>query len=241
VQTVRPARGRFDIAGDTWCVNVDTLVVMAGWPMLDVLEAEEARGVLAAARRRSYRRGEVVFHRDDPADTMHLVRSGCLAVRVTTPLGDVATLQLLGPGQSFGELALLRPGHVRTATVEALGPVETYALSQRDLDQLRAAHPEIGDHLLQLMADRVADLTDRLVEALYTPAPQRVRRMLDSLAERYGEPSGDAVIPLTQDDLAGLAGTSRLTVNRVLQEMRRRGLVEVSRGRIRIVGGAGGD
>jgi CRP-like cAMP-binding protein len=214
---------------------------MAGWPILDVLEAEEARGVLAAARRRSYRRGEVVFHRDDPADTMHLVRSGCLAVRVTTPLGDVATLQLLGPGQSFGELALLRPGHVRTATVQALGPAETYALSQRDVDQLRAAHPEIGDHLLQLMADRVADLTERLVEALYTPAPQRVRRMLEGLAERYGEPSGDAVIPLTQDDLAGLAGTSRLTVNRVLQDMRRRGQVELSRGRIRIVGRAGAD
>jgi CRP-like cAMP-binding protein len=130
---------------------------------------------------------------------------------------------------------------VRTATVQALGPAETYALSQRDVDQLRAAHPEIGDHLLQLMADRVADLTERLVEALYTPAPQRVRRMLEGLAERYGEPSGDAVIPLTQDDLAGLAGTSRLTVNRVLQDMRRRGQVELSRGRIRIVGRAGAD
>ena len=207
----------------------------------DVFGAVPEQELRRAGRRRRFDRGEVVFHRDDPADTMHLVRSGCLAVRVTTPLGDVATLQLLGPGQSFGELALLRPGHVRTATVQALGPAETYALSQRDVDQLRAAHPEIGDHLLQLMADRVADLTERLVEALYTPAPQRVRRMLEGLAERYGEPSGDAVIPLTQDDLAGLAGTSRLTVNRVLQDMRRRGQVELSRGRIRIVGRAGAD
>jgi CRP-like cAMP-binding protein len=88
--------------------------------------------------------------------------------------------------------------------------------------------------MTQLLADRIAELTDRLVEALYTPAPRRVRRMVDQLAEQYREPGGDAVIPLTQDDLAGLAGTSRLTVNRVLQDMRRRGQVELTRGRIRV-------
>jgi len=207
---------------------------MAEWPLLAVLEAEEMRGVLAGARRRSYRRGEVVFHRDDPADTMHLVRSGCLAVRVVTPVGSVATLQLVGPGGSFGELALLRSGHVRSATVEAVSPSETYALSARDLDDLRAHHPEIDRVMMELLADRVAELTDRLVEALYTPAPRRVRRMVDLLAEQYRQPVGDAVIPLTQDDLAGLAGTSRLTVNRVLQDMRRRGQVELTRGRIRV-------
>jgi CRP-like cAMP-binding protein len=86
----------------------------------------------------------------------------------------------------------------------------------------------------------LADLTDRLVEALYTPAPRRVRHIVDELAERYRQPDGDAVIPLTQDDLAGLAGTSRLTVNRVLQEMRRRGQVELRRGRIRVVSDSGG-
>jgi len=209
---------------------------MAGWPILEVLEAEELRGVLSGARRRRYRRGEVVFHRDDPADTMHLVRSGCLAARVVTPLGSVATLQLLGPGQCFGELALVRSGNRRTATVEALAASETYALSSDDLQQLRRRHPEIQDHLLELMADRVADLTDRLVGALYVPAPRRVREIVDDLAERYREPSGDAVIPLTQDDLAGLAGTSRLTVNRVLQQLRRRGQVELGRGRIRVIG-----
>jgi len=207
---------------------------MPEWPILDVLAEEEARGVLASARRRSYRRGEVVFHRDDPADTMHLVRSGCLAVRVITPLGNVATLQLVGPGECFGELALIRSGHVRSATVEALAPSETYALSHADLEALRRRHPQVDRYLIELLGDRLAALSDHLVEALYTPAPRRVRRILDGLADRYREPGGDAVIPLTQDDLAGLAGTSRLTVNRVLQDMRRRGLVDLQRGRIRV-------
>ncbi len=188
--------------------------------------------VLSTARRRTYRRGEVVFHRDDPSDTMHLVASGCFAVRVITPVGDVASLSLLGPGECFGELALIRPEHTRSATVEALEPSETRVISLQQFTELRRQHPHLDAMLVSLLADRVAELTNRLVEALYTPAPQRVSRLLADLAERYADDSGTATIPLTQEDLAGLAGTSRLTVSRVLGDMRKRGAVEVRRGRI---------
>jgi CRP/FNR family transcriptional regulator, cyclic AMP receptor protein len=203
-----------------------------GWPMLSTLDDEEARQVVQASRRRTFRRGEVVFHRDDPADTLHLVRSGCLAVRVVTPLGSVATLQLVGPGQCFGELALLRSQHVRSATVEAVAASETMCLSRASLDRLRERHPQVDRFLLELLAERSAELTERLVDALYTPAPRRVRQILDGLADRYRDESGVATIPLTQDDLAGLAGTSRLTVNRVLGELREQGRVELGRGRV---------
>jgi CRP/FNR family cyclic AMP-dependent transcriptional regulator len=74
-------------------------VAVSDWAILSALGDDEARGVLTSARRRRFKRGEVVFHRDDPADTLHLVSSGCLAVRVITPLGSVATLQLVGPGE----------------------------------------------------------------------------------------------------------------------------------------------
>ena len=205
---------------------------MDGWPMLSALDEEEARQVVQAARRRRFRRGEVVFHRDDPADSMHLVQSGCLAVRVVTPLGNVATLQLVGPGQCFGELALLRSQNVRSATVEAVTASDTMCLSRASLDRLRERHPQIDRFLLELLAERAAELTERLVDALYTPAPRRVRQILDSLADRYRDDTGAATIPLTQDDLAGLAGTSRLTVNRVLGELRAQGRVELGRGRV---------
>ena len=209
-------------------------------PLLADLPPEDVRRLLSIARRRTFARGEVVFHRDDPADTLHLVSSGCLAVRVITPLGSVATLQLVGPGECFGELALLGGAHVRSAKVEAISASETYALSRTDLDRLRAQHREIDAFLVELLGQRVAELTDRLVEALYTPAPRRVRLMLDGLAERYREPSGRATIPLTQDDLAGLAGTSRLTVNRVLHELQRAGQVEIGRGRVTVLAAGAG-
>jgi CRP/FNR family cyclic AMP-dependent transcriptional regulator len=207
---------------------------MPAWTVLSVLTEEDARLVLAAARRRTFKRGEVVFHRDDPADTIHLVSSGCFAARVSTPLGDVVTLSLMGPGESFGEMALVRADHVRSATVSALEAGETRVLSLTEFDRLRRERPALDALLVELLARRVADLGDRLVEALYTPAPRRVVKLLDDLADRYATEAGVAVIPLTQDDLAGLAGTSRLTVSRVLRGLRERGQVEVKRGQLTI-------
>jgi CRP-like cAMP-binding protein len=202
------------------------------WPILSPLSDEERRQVLALARRRRFQRGEVVVHRDDPADTMHLVQTGCLAVRVLTPVGDMATLALIGPGGAVGEMGLLRSEHMRTATIQALAPTETHALTRETFDRLRRDHPAVDALLVRILADRVAELTERLVDALYTPAPRRVATFIETLAESYRDGSGSATIPLTQEDLASLAGTSRLTVSRVLRGMRERGLIEVTRGRL---------
>ena len=211
---------------------------MPDWPILSPLSEDEKRQVLLLARRRRFQRGEVVVHRDDPADTMHLVQAGSLAVRVLTPLGDMATLAIVGPGGVVGEMGLLREARMRSATIQALAATETYSLNRETFDRLRRDHPAVDALLVQILADRVAEMTERLVDALYTPAPRRVASFIEALADRYRDESGTATIPLTQEDLASLAGTSRLTVSRVLRDMRARGQVEVSRGRL-IVHGPG--
>lgn len=71
-------------------------------------------------------------HHDDPADTVHLIVSGRFAVRVRTPVGDTAILTVLGPGELFGEVALLGPEQRRTATVEALEAAETRSTFRDD-------------------------------------------------------------------------------------------------------------
>jgi CRP-like cAMP-binding protein len=207
---------------------------MPDWPILSPLSEDEKRQVLLLARRRRFQRGEVVVHRDDPADTMHLVQSGSLAVRVLTPLGDVATLAIVGPGGVVGEMGLIRPAGMRSATIQALAATETYSLNRETFDRLRRDHPAVDALLVEILADRVVEVTGRLMDALYTPAPRRVASFIESLADRYSDGTGTATIPLTQDDLASLAGTSRLTVSRVLRDMRARGQVEVSRGRLTV-------
>ncbi len=206
----------------------------AQWPLLAGLGEEERRSLLAIARRRVFARGEVVFHREDPADTLHLIASGRFAVRIVTPAGDTATLTVLVAGESFGELALVTAGR-RSATVVALERAETQSIHQLDFEALRRRHPDVTDVLVRALGRRVERLSDQLVEALYVPADRRVLRRLAELARLYAEDDGAVLVPLTQEDIAGLAGTSRATVNRVLREAEARGELRLGRGRTTVI------
>lgn len=205
------------------------------WPLLADLPQDDVRQLLAIARRRTFEKGEVVFHRDDPADSLHLVVRGHFAARVSTPLGDAVVLEVLGPGQAFGELALLLPGARRSATVSALEPGETRSVFRDDFAHLQREHPGVKDVLLRFLAEQLRRASDRIVEAHYVDAETRVRRRLAELCETYGTADGKAVVPLTQEDLAALAGTSRATANRVLRDEERRGVVELGRGRATVL------
>ena len=207
------------------------------WALFDGLPEADIREVLAIARRRKFSRGEVVFHQEDPADTLHLVVKGRFAVRVATRLGDTVVLAVVGPGDMFGELSLLGDEAVRrSATVAALEAGETQSVHQIDFDRLRRRRPETSEVLIAILAAQVRRLSDHLVEALYVSADKRVLRRLVDLTATYAHDDGsEATIPLTQEDMAGLAGTSRATVNRVLREEEERGSVRLARGRTTIL------
>ncbi len=205
------------------------------WPLLADLPPDDVRNVLSIARRRTFRRGEIVFHRDDPADSLHLIVRGRFGARVVTPLGDDVLLDVMGPGQSFGELAVLQPGSRRSATVSALEDGETRSVFRDDFVQLEREHPGVKDVLLQLLAEQLRRASDRIVEAHYVDADTRVRRRLVELADAYRSADGEAVVPLTQEDVAAMAGTSRATVNRVLRDEQQQGAVELGRGRVIVV------
>ena len=204
------------------------------WRLLEGIPDEEVRRLLTVARRRTFSRNEVVFHQGDPAEAMHLIWSGRFAVRVTMPGGDVVTLAILGKSDAFGELALIGDNHERSATIVALERSETRSIARDDLARLRRVLPLVDELLLRLLAARIRRTNDLLAEALYVPADKRVLRRLRELAELYGQ-DGTRVIPLTQEEIAGLAGTSRATVNRVLRAEERAGSLELTRGRTTVL------
>lgn len=208
-------------------------------PALDSLDEHVRARMLDGARRRRFRRGEVVFHEGDPASTLHVLDDGHVAVSATTPAGDSATFAVLGPGALFGELALLSADGQRSATVTALEGAETLAVTSEHLHRLRRSDPEVDRFLLALLADYVRRQDARLLEALYVPADKRVLRRLLVLSRQYGDGSAGTTVPLTQEVLAGLAGTTRPTVNQALRAAERAGLVHLERGRVRVEDPAG--
>jgi CRP/FNR family cyclic AMP-dependent transcriptional regulator len=202
--------------------------------LLEGLDDDARRSLIAQSRPRRFRARDIVCHEGDPGDSLHVIVSGKLAVRVTTPLGQVVTLSLLGPGDSFGELALLDSASLRTATVVAIEEAHTLMLTGAQLDGLRRQHPRVDAYITETLTSYVRRLSTMVLEALYLPVDARVARQLARLAGMYVAADGSAEIRLTQDDLAGMAGTTRATTNKVLQELAARGVLSLARGRIMV-------
>lgn len=203
--------------------------------LLASLPPETRQTLLGSARRRTFHRREVLVHEGDPADSLHLVRSGRLAAQVSMPSGQVAMLRLITPGEYFGEISLLEQAeHRRSATIIALEPAETWSIASSTFHALRAKHPEIQQVVMTALAERVDDLSRRLLEAMYEGLDRRVYRQLVYLCEVYAEDATGAqvTIPLTQETLAEFVGGTRPSVNAVLQRLQDRGLIELTRGRI---------
>ena len=184
--------------------------------MLRALGEQERRELLRRARRRQFARNEVLFHEGDPADSLHLLNRG----RAGTVLGD---------------LALVSDANHRAATVTALEPTETLCLYKDEFNQLRREQPSVDRFLVEILAAEVRRLDARLLEALYVPAETRVMRRLVDLARLYQTDGRGTVIPLSQEVLAGLAGTSRPTTNQALRAAEAAKAIAVGRSRIEIL------
>lgn len=200
------------------------------WALFDEVDPVHVQSLLASARRRRFGRGETVFHEGDPGDSLHLIDKGYLAVRVTTPAGDVATLRVLRAGQHFGDLAVLSTGR-RSATITALEKAETLEVPSAVIHTFSEEHRSFERAMARVIAQQLRSQSHQLLEAMYLPAPRRLARRLAELSDLYGE----GHIPLTQDDLAGMSGTTRQTVNQLLVEWRDAGIVELGRGRVTIL------
>ena len=195
----------------------------------------ELEKFFAAGRRRGFQPGEVIVSEGQSADSLHLIVRGRVRLMVTSPSGHVATLAVLVPGEIFGEQALASASASHGVTVTALEPTEMLAIRAADFERLRAQEPSLTDRLLASLTGRVRALSVNVVELLYLPAEPRVLRRVAELSRAFGDGSPGTVIPLTQEDVAALAGVARGTANRALREAERRGILRLGRARMTLL------
>jgi len=196
--------------------------------------------LLRGAPRREFSRGEIIFHAGDEGTDVHVVERGHVAIQVTTPMGEVATVTVLGPGELFGEGALFSDDERRSATAVALESVETRAVNRDAFERLRTEDRGVDDFLMTALTNRLRDTTDHLLEALFVGVETRVLRRLLTLAEQYADENSDEIVlPVNQEDVASMAGTTRPTANRVLRAAEQEGLIALGRARITIIDRSG--
>jgi CRP/FNR family cyclic AMP-dependent transcriptional regulator len=201
------------------------------------LEEAELERFSRVAVPRSFPAGTRVFHEGDPSDVCYIVREGSFRVTREHSDGRAITLATMGPGEVFGELAML-DGDVRSASAEAITDGELLALPAKDVRALLARHPEISVKLVSALVRRLRAANVRLSRQSFQTVPSRVAGVLSQLVTEATPDRGDngeVTIRMNQADLAQLAGTSRESVSRFLADLERAGVVRSGRGRVTVL------
>lgn len=206
-------------------------------PLFSDLGEAELERFSHVAVPRSFPAGTRVFHEGDSSDACYIVREGTFRVTREHSDGRAITLATLGPGEIFGELAML-DGDNRSASAEALTDGELLALPANDVRALLARHPEIALKLVAGLVRRLRAANVRLTKQSFQTVPSRVAGILAQLSREAQDGNGageEVTIRMNQTDLAQLAGTSRESVSRFLAELERAGVVRSGRGRVTIL------
>jgi CRP/FNR family transcriptional regulator, cyclic AMP receptor protein len=197
---------------------------------------DELYELAALARTRVYKPRETIVEKGDAARQLYVLLRGRAKVATRGADGSDTGLNVMGPGEVFGEIGIL-DGQPRSATVTTLEECEMAVLDMDAFRTFLAGHPSIGIKLLAVLARRVRDLTTRLEDRTFLEVPARLAKQLLWLAEHHGAPSGSGVqieLRLSQQELGDLIGATRESVNKYLSEWTRNKLLRQARDRVEI-------
>jgi CRP/FNR family transcriptional regulator, cyclic AMP receptor protein len=214
----------------------DTIALLHHVPVFSALSSEELAKVAQVAVPRRFEAGEVVFKEGDEGSTCYVVRSGRARAVREHPDGRSITLAHFGPGDIFGEMAML-DGERRSATVESIEGTEAIAILSGDMHRLLREYPDISVKLIAALGRRLRETNDRLARQSFQTVQSRVATVLAELvatARAGGDNDGDVVIAATQAELAQLAGSSRESASRFLAVLERAGIISQGRGKLTV-------
>ncbi len=201
-------------------------VILRMNPMFADLGAEEIQRIAALCHTQQLGGGEVLFQKGDVGDALYGIRRGQIKIETGGADGARLTLNFLGPGDMFGEVAVL-DGQARTADAAAAEPTELFVLRRGDFLAHLEREPRVAIKLIGLLCQRIRWMSERMEESVLQPLPVRLARRLCALASDFG-----TEVHISQEQLGVFVGAARESVNRQLQQWRREGIVDLQRGRI---------
>jgi len=199
-------------------------------PLFRGLSSEILGRIAALAVQRSYRSGEVVFMQGDAGDALYGVVTGKVRISAGVSDGKEIFLNIMEPGDTFGEIALL-DGGPRTAAATAIVPSELVSIRRDHFLAVLEREPRVALELLRLCGERLRWTSGLVEDAALLDAPARLAKRLVSLSASHGQRAKDGVtLRLSQEDLASFLGVSRQVVNQYLQSWLAQGWVRLGRG-----------
>jgi CRP-like cAMP-binding protein len=210
---------------------MDAAALLARVELFSALDAEAVQAVATAARPCVFERNDLIFAGGDPAEELYVVRSGRVAIAIQAPDGRQSVVALMEPEDIFGELAFFDDEGGRSADARALERSELLAVPFAALRAVLEQRPTLLWNVTALLARRLRSTDAALADSMFLDVTGRTAKRLLELA-------GDAdrfVLPVTQEELAGMVGASRERVNKAISAFIRLGWIEQTDRRYRIL------
>jgi CRP/FNR family transcriptional regulator/CRP/FNR family cyclic AMP-dependent transcriptional regulator len=198
-------------------------------PIFQELSEEDLVSLAQLATRRPYPKDTVVFYENEQGDTLFMIVAGRIKVAILGDDGREVILSTLGPGDFFGEMALL-DNEPRSATAIALVDSELLSLSRASFESYMANNPSIGLALIRVLTARLRHANHQISTLALLDVYGRVARVLLDMAREEGRRLKDGRITFrraTHQEIANRIGTTRETVTRMLKDLERQKLIVV--------------
>lgn len=192
-------------------------------PLFAGLTEGQLDALAASALYQRYGRGQTILSRGEQGDRAFVIVEGEVDLVIDSPDGRELIVTRLGPGEHFGEMALV-DDLVRSATARAAAPTELVVVLRHTFLQTLSEHPDVGMQIIRSLVQRLRAADEKLEAFAYLDATARVARTVLELDRQGGQP-----VVVSHEELSHMAATSRQTTTRILGEWEERGFVELSR------------
>jgi CRP/FNR family transcriptional regulator, cyclic AMP receptor protein len=220
-----------DKAGDARRTVSSKLSVLRKHPIFCDLESDALDQLCRYAKHMTFKRGATIACKGDPGNSMFAVISGTVKISVSSPDGRNAILNLIGPGEIFGEIAVLS-GEPRTADATANTNCEIFVIDRREFLPFVKSQPALSMKFIELLCARLRWTSQQVEQVILQNLPGRLASALIGLTEKRKLEPESRTIAITQQEISEMVGMTRESINKQLRAWAARKWVRLEHGAI---------
>jgi CRP/FNR family transcriptional regulator, cyclic AMP receptor protein len=220
-----------DKTGEARVFPSNKLAVLRKHPIFCDLGPEAFEQLCRYAKHATFKRGSTIFSKGDPGNSLVAVISGTVKISISSPDGRSAILNLIGPGEIFGEVAVL-DGQARTADATANTNCEIFVIDRREFLPFVRSQPALAMKFIELLCARLRWTSDQVEQVILQDLPGRLASALIRLTERHKPGADCRTIAVTQQEISEMVGMTRESINKQLRAWAARSWVRLEHGAI---------
>jgi CRP/FNR family transcriptional regulator, cyclic AMP receptor protein len=220
-----------DKTADARRPSSNKLSVLRKHPYFAGLAPEAFEQLFRYAKPLVLKRGATICSKGDPGTSLFAVISGTIKISVSSPDGRNAILNLIGPGEVFGEISVL-DGQPRSADATANTNCEIFVIDRRDFLPFVRSQPTLAMKFIELLCAKLRWTSDQVEQVILQDLPGRLASALLGLTEKRKLEPESRTIAITQQEISEMVGMTRESINKQLRAWAARSWVRLEHGAI---------